>query len=118
MILWVGAGLAALIGLLTTGLTSRAPQWLNSGVGTLAVVGAGVLSLARIKFEWGATQLQRAIDDGTDGSTALPDAYKSWPKVGEVAWILGFLIVLAGGLLYLAGVWYSADLMGFWHQGS
>jgi hypothetical protein len=82
MILWVGAGLVGLIGLVTSDLSDGAPKKLSAVVVTLIIVGGGALAFARIKFEWAATQLDRAIQDGADASHDLPPAYRRWPEGG------------------------------------
>jgi hypothetical protein len=109
MILWVGAGLAALIGLLASGLADGAPKWLVAAAATLIILGGGALAIARIKFDWAATQLSRAIDDGTPTGTQLPAEFMGWPAVGEVAWLTGLLCVPVAALVYGAAVWWAAS---------
>jgi hypothetical protein len=122
MVTWVGAGLAGLIGLLTSDLTDGAPAWLEGVVATLIVVGIGVLAWARIKFEWCATQLGRALEDGeraapehtriadaANPDDVLPESLRPWPRFAEVCWILGLLCVPAAGIVYLVAVWLAVD---------
>lgn len=108
MILWVGAGLAGLIGLLTSDLSADAPKELNAIVATLIILGVGALATARVRFEWFGTQLERAIEDGTNPDDGLPTELRPWPDVAEVAWVTGLLSVPAAGLVYLAAVWYAS----------
>jgi hypothetical protein len=108
MILWVGAGLAALIGLLASGLADGAPKELVAAAATLIVLGGGALATARIQFDWAATRLRRAIDDGTAGTTVLAAPLESWPRVGEVAWLGGLLCVPAAAAIYLVAIWWAA----------
>ena len=108
MILWVGAGLAALIGLLASGLADGAPKELVAAAATLIVLGGGALATARIQFDWAATRLRRAIDDGTGGATALAAPLDEWPRVGEIAWLGGLLCVPAAAAVYLVAVWWAA----------
>jgi hypothetical protein len=107
MVLWVGAGLAGLIGLLTIDrLTADAPKALSAVTGTLIVIGLGLLAVARIKFEWAATQLDRAIQDGEVTADApLPPELSAWPKGGEIAWLSGLVCVPVAALVWLAAVW-------------
>ena len=120
MVTWVGAGLAGLIFLVTSDLTTGAPDWLNGVVASLIVVGIGVLAIARIKFEWAATQLGRALEDGeraaanntfiegaAQSDDLLPDDLKQWPRFAEVCWLVGLLSVPAAGIVYLVAVWLA-----------
>jgi len=109
MILWVGAGLAALIGLLASGLADGAPKSLVAAAATLIILGGGALATARVKFDWAATQLSRALDDGTNTGAQLPAAHEAWPAVGEVAWLTGLLCVPIAALVYCAAVWCAAS---------
>jgi hypothetical protein len=107
MILWVGAGLAGLIGLLTSDLSAGAPKVLNAVTATLIVLGVAALATARIKFEWQATQLDRAIQDGTNPGEELPSKHQPWPNAGEVAWLTGLVCVPVAGCIYVAAVWWA-----------
>jgi hypothetical protein len=108
MILWVGAGLVALIGLETASLTGGSPRWLTALVVTLIVVSGGALAWGRIKFEWAATKLDRAVDDQTvEATDQLRAEDAEWPAVGEVAWLVGLLCVPVAGVLYLISVWWA-----------
>lgn len=107
MILWVGAGLAGLIGLVTSNLSTGAPKALSAVAASLIILGGGALATARIKFEWAATQLDRAIQDGAGASDRLPDEYQPWPNTGEVAWVIGLMCVPVAGLVYAAAVWWT-----------
>lgn len=107
MVLWVGAGLAGLIGLVTSDLSKGAPKALSALVVSLIILGGGALATARIKFEWAATQLDRAIQDGADASEDLPAEYQPWPDSGEVAWLIGLICVPVAGLAYTVAVWLA-----------
>jgi hypothetical protein len=116
-ILWVGAGLAALIGLVTSSLAEGAPKVLGAVAATLIFLGGGAFAIARIKFEWAATVLERKITDADakreQGDTAthadaeLSNADKTWPKVGEIAYVVEILIVPAAAIVYLVSVWWA-----------
>jgi hypothetical protein len=107
MILWVGAGLVGLIALVTSDLTKGAPKWLSAMTASLIIVGGGALAIARIKFEWAATQLERAIQDGVDPNQDLADEYQPWPNTGECAWLVGLMCVPVAGLFYAAAAWWA-----------
>ncbi len=106
-ILWVLAGLAALIGLLSTSLADGAPRAILGAVASLIVVGGGSLATARIQFDWAATELSRAIEDGAAANAPLPAALADWPKLGEVAWLGGLLCVPAAAIAYLVAMWLA-----------
>jgi hypothetical protein len=106
-ILWVGAGLIGLIGLVTSDLTDGAPAALTASAATLIIVGGAALAWARIKFEWAATQVDRAIEDGAKPSDALPTTLRTWPEFAELVYYVGILSVPLAGLVYLAAVWWA-----------
>ena len=103
----MGAGLAALIALVTSDLGSGAPKVLGAVAASLIIVGGGALAVARIKFEWAGTKLERAVDDGTSAGDPLPADEQAWPKVGEVAWLTGLVCVPLAALVYAAAVWWT-----------
>ena len=108
MILWVGAGLVALIGLETASLTGGAPRWLTALVTTLIIVGGGALAVGRIKFEWAATRLDRAIsDNAVEETDPLRPEHSRWPASGEIAWLAGLVSVPVAAGLYLIAVWWA-----------
>jgi hypothetical protein len=109
MILWVGAGLTGLVVLVTSDLGDNAPDWLNATDATLIILGGAALATARIKFEWAATELERAIADGKRRDTRLSGGFKVWPRVAEVAWLTGLVSVPLAALTYLAAIWWSAS---------
>jgi hypothetical protein len=120
MVTWVGAGLAALIVLVTSGLATGAPNALTAAATTLILFSAANLALARVQFEWAATVLDRAIQEGAQLRAAgehppacaahpddtLPSALAGWPKLGEVCWMAGLCIVPAAAAVYLTAVWW------------
>jgi hypothetical protein len=108
MILWVGAGLIALIGLLASNVADGAPKALVAIAATLIILGGGALATARIQFDWAATVLSRAIDDGTAGTTILSGTEEPWPDVGEVAWMAGLVCVPVAAIVYLVAVWWAS----------
>jgi hypothetical protein len=107
MILWVGAGLVGLIGLVTSNLSTGAPKVLSAVAVTLIILGGAALAYARISFEWAGTQLSRAIDDGTDQDAKLDDKYVPWPVGAELAWYVGLLLAPAAALIYASAVWWT-----------
>jgi hypothetical protein len=110
IILWVGAGLVGLIALVTSDhLSAGAPRWLTAAVATLVIVGAALLATARIRFEWAATLLKRAIEDGeASQNQTLTGKQARWPEVAELAYLGGVLVVPTAGALYLAALWCAA----------
>lgn len=111
-IVWVGAGLAGLIGLLASNSSADAPRALTAAVVTLIILGGGALAQARISFQWAATKLDRAIQDGAPGTwqQQLPQGKeRNWPVGAEVAWNLGRLLVVVAAILYGVAVWSSAE---------
>jgi hypothetical protein len=120
MVTWLAAGLAALIVLVTSTLAVGAPVALTAAAATLILFGAGILALARVQFEWAATVLERAIDEGTRAlpeghqrlacaatpDEFLPQSLASWPKLGEVCWVTGFFCVPLAACVYLTAVWW------------
>jgi hypothetical protein len=107
MILWVGAGLLGLIGLVTSDLTDGAPKALTATAGTLIVLAGTALAYARVNFEWAATKLSRAIEDGTSAAADLPQEDQGWPTGAEGAWYVGLLFAPLAGLVYLAAIWWA-----------
>jgi hypothetical protein len=107
MILWVGAGLVGLIGLVTTNLSAGAPKALSAATVSLIILGGGALATARIRFEWQATLLRRAIEDGTDPGKRLMCTLQPWPNFAEIAWMIGLVCVPVAGLVYAAAVWWA-----------
>jgi hypothetical protein len=109
MIIWVGAGFVALIGLANTGTFNNAPGLLKALEVTAIVIGAAFLSSARVKFEWEATLIKRGIKDRTiTGATPLP-AEKKWPKDAEDCWTSGFFCILAAGSIMLVCFWWQVS---------
>ena len=83
------------------------PKAFGELAGTLIVVGGGALAVARIEFEWAATQLDRAIQNGADGAAQLPPEYRPWPKAGEIAWMMGLACVPFAATAYTIAIWWA-----------
>jgi hypothetical protein len=110
MILWVGAGLAGLIVLVTSSLASGAPGAFDGAVATLVVVSGGALAWARVNFEWAATTVQRKLDDGDlDLGSELPQELRSWPRFAEFCWKLGRYALAGAAVTFVVAVWYAAS---------
>jgi len=110
MIIWVGAGLAGLIGLANTSTFNTAPGFLRALEVTAIVIGAAFFGSARVKFEWEATLIRRKIQDGANATSNLP-AENPWPKDAEASWNSAFFCLLAAGLIMLVCFWWQVS----WH---
>jgi len=112
MIKWVGAGLVAVVTVFAAVEFTResgVPWYLPAIVPTLVVLGGGFLALARVQFEWAATQLRRKIEDGTSNrDDSLPGELQSWPRFAEFCWRMELYLTLASGVALLVLVWWSA----------
>lgn len=112
MIVWVGAGLVALITTFAAVEFTReagVPAIIPAIVPTLVVFGGGFLALARVQFEWAATQLERKIQDKTfQDEDALPDKLRGWPRFAEFCWLMELYLTIAGGIALLVLIWWAA----------
>lgn len=108
MSIWVGAGYAGLIALMTTKIfeQANAPYWLTAALVTLVVLGGGALGRARVGFEWVATQIERDIEDQViqKGDT-LPNGYQ-WPAQAELFWTVTLVFIFIAAIAMLATVWW------------
>ena len=99
MIVWVGAGLVALITVFASVEFTRgssAPALVARLVPTLVLVGGASLALARVRFEWAATQLKRLIEDGKYRlEDQLPEEHRSWPCCAEFCWLIELYATMA-----------------------
>jgi hypothetical protein len=119
VILWVGAGLVGMIGLVTSDLADGAPRAFVPAVGSLIIAGAGSFALARIRFEWAATTLEREIHDADaardpeDTTSKKADQnlrcdLDEWPKGGEFFYRAEIYLVAVAAIVYLVAVWWAA----------
>jgi hypothetical protein len=107
MTIWVGAGLAGLIAITAGDAFDHAPAWLKAIEITLLVIGGAFFALARVKFEWEATQLKRNIQDKTVAEDdALPQELTEWPKEAEECWSISITLVLLAGLTMIVCFWW------------
>jgi drug/metabolite transporter (DMT)-like permease len=120
MTIWVGAGLAGLIvlvgGEFGTGilvldqLSGEAPPGLKSFPRSLLltlVLGAGgALALARVGFEWGATQLERELEDTklVEGQR-LPKRLNRAHGRAEFWWDWSRRLMITAALILLGAAW-------------
>ncbi len=109
MIIWVGAGLVALIGLANTGTFNTAPGLLKALEVTAIVIGGTFLGFARVKFEWQATLIKRGIEDKKfNGTDQIPEDMK-WPEDAEDCFTSGLFCILAAGLIMLVCFWWQVS---------
>ena len=110
MIVWVGAGLVALITTFAAVKATRevgVPAIIPAIVPTLVVFAGGFLALARVQFEWAATQLERKIQDKTSqDEDALPDELRGWPRFAEFCWRMELYLTIAGAIALLVLIWW------------
>jgi len=109
MIIWVGAGLAGLIGLANTTTFNAAPAVLRALEITAIVVGAAFFSSARVKFEWEATLIKRGICDRSFEANDVLPLDKAWPRDAEECWKSGFFCILSAGLIMLTCFWWQVN---------
>jgi len=108
MAIWVAAGIAGLIALLASGAIPESKMLFKHLLITVIVVAGGTLAMARVKFEWCATQIQRKIDDNSIKDTDdLPES-EHWPAWAEFNWLISLLAISAGGLLILVAIWWDS----------
>jgi len=109
MIIWVGASLAGLIGLANTATFNNAPALFRGLEATAIIVGAAFFAVARVKFEWEATQIKRGVEDGDIWPTQV--APEEWPEDAEACWFSLRFCVIAGGVIMLVCFWWE---VGAW----
>jgi len=106
MTVWIGAGYAGFIGLLSLDIAAGAPRWLLCIAITLIVVGAGTLAMARVGFEWKATIIERHLEDGTVKDTDAYPSDSAWPSQEEGWWTLALSLIILTGAVCLAVFWW------------
>jgi hypothetical protein len=114
MTVWVGAGLAALVILLSGDLAATAggdgvPALLVASALTAALAGAGCLAMARVGFEWSATELRRAASErGDSPDEKLRGKDAAWPVLPEIMWRGSLILLPVATLIFLASIWWTA----------
>ena len=106
MVIWVGAGLAGLVALCTGDAFNNAPAWLKAIEVTTIIIGGAFFALARVKFEWAATVIERKIHDGVSETEALKEEDVKWPADAEDCWDASRFCVLLGGLIMAVCFWW------------
>src|SRR3954447_16563340 len=116
--IWVGAGLAGFIALLTgdvlVNILRDAPPWLSALLVTSIVAGGSALGLARVKFEWAATTIQRKVADRTVSTGDSIPSDDEWPKSAEGWWMASLWCLVVAGVLMIIGVWWV--YLGRWWE--
>jgi len=112
MIVWVGAGLVVLITIYAAVEFTREagiPAIIPPIVPTLVIFGGGFLAMARVQFEWAATQLERKIQDNTfQEQDPLPKKLQSWPRFAEFCWLMELYLTIGTGIALLILIWWAA----------
>lgn len=110
IILWTGAGLAAIVALFTAIEFTREsdlPVEILPVVPVAVVFGGGCFALSRVQFEWAAEVLKRGVEDQRFGlGDNLPDDCKEWPVMAELWYRLQLLVTV------FAGIWIA--VMAIW----
>jgi hypothetical protein len=101
---WVGAGLGALIVLITSDLAAMAPQIFPRLVVLFVVLGGGALAQARVSFASKAARVQRGALDASEQQRW--GTAGSWPAFAEFCYWAGLLLVAAAGICYCVAVWW------------
>ena len=113
MTIWVGAGLGGLIVLAAGDIAEivgggAVPPVVTAVILTLIVVSAGTLALARVGFEWAATELERELHgQPTKERQKLPQQHQDWPLQPELMWRCSFYSIILAAVGFLVGVWWS-----------
>ena|SRR5215208_2355960 len=125
--IWIGAGLAGLIVLITSdvgnSILKDGPSGFRSIILTLLLISGGALALARANYEYAASRVKNrqwarllpGEDDVDDlKTTKLPDSLKA-PKKSEFMYQLSIFAIIAAALTFLLAVWWW---FGPWLQES
>jgi hypothetical protein len=108
MTIWVGAGFAGLLGVLSLDVVEAGPRLLQRLALTLIVIGAGSLARARVGFEWAATILERYVEDR---KAAPGDPYPyadTWPREHERFWTVALWCMIITAVLVLLAAWWPS----------
>jgi hypothetical protein len=122
MTVWIGAGLVGLIALsagdLASSVMADVPSLLTALLMTSLVLAGGCLALARVGFEWAATEISRRLNAGTAPAStgpaakqiasadALPSELEGWPRFAEAMWRAALLLTVVAALSYLVAAWW------------
>jgi purine-cytosine permease-like protein len=108
MTVWVGAGLAGLLAITTgSAFNSAAPTWLKALEITIIIIGGVFFGLARVKFEWAATQIKRKLADReVKGDAELSQEDGKWPRAAEVSWNFSLISLPIAGLGMALCFWW------------
>lgn len=104
MVIWVGAGLGGLVALCTGDAFDRAPTWLKAVEVTSVILSGSFLALARVKFEWAATSIERSIEG--DENVKNAPFQEEWPQDAEECWSASLSCLLLAGVTMVACFWW------------
>jgi hypothetical protein len=113
MATWTGAGLAGVTLLVAGGVGETVgggsvPPVVTALILTLIVLSAGTLAIARVGFEWAATELERELHgQRSKERQKLPPERWNWPVIPELMWICYLYLVVLTGAGFLLAVWWS-----------
>jgi len=113
MTTWFGGGFLGLVsiaGLLSTSASGYLQRTLVALLISSVVLGGACLALARVGFEWKATEIARRIDSSEiDRAGEITETAVPWPARYEFYWTVAQWVLLAGGVLLLALAWAWAE---------
>jgi hypothetical protein len=115
--IWIGAGLAGLIVLITSSIGDKiledSPPGFRNIILTLFLISGGALALARANYEYAAARVKNrqwagllpADDDVKLKKTNLPDNLKA-PKKAAFMYVFSIYAIIGAALTFLVAVWW------------
>ncbi len=110
--IWLGASYGGLLVFLTTNLFDNPflPCWLKPLEITLIVFGGAATGMARVGYEWEATQIERRVEDGEimlEHKAPIKE-FKSRRKKAEAWYDISLLCLVVAGFLVLVAAWWPS----------
>jgi hypothetical protein len=115
--IWIGAGLAGLIVLITSdvgdSILKDSPPGFRSIILTLLLISGGALALARANYEYAAARVKNRqwaglLPEDNDDKlkrTKLPESLEA-PKKAGFMYVLSIFAIIAAALTFLGAVWW------------